>query len=202
MSIALNMVVYNEEARLSKLLPVVRKYFDEIVIVDQASCDQTIAIARLYADKILIDKHWGSAQYSRPLAKRVTESEWLMWLDADEIPTDFLLTNLDSIVKSGPDAFILKYENRVDGVLDEPNPFIYSCKLSKKRNMHFNAYLHGATEFIDTTNIKQIEEVCILHHKSAEEKDLDHQRYIGLVRRKDLYIPEETRRSYGVTPEG
>jgi len=201
MKIALNMIVYNEAVRLSKSLPMLRKHFDEIVIVDQASCDETVNIARMYADRTVIDKHYGSACYSRPLAHKITESEWMFWLDADENPTERFLTEMRNLVESGLDGFYLNQENLIDGKPDDTN-YCFRYRLFKKSSVVFCPHLHGEVLATELAKTKKIEDYLgIIHHKTYTEMEADHHRYISLTRSDCLYIPESIRKAYGFTQQ-
>ena len=51
-SISLCMIVRNEEKVLGRCLSCVRKFVDEIIIVDTGSSDQTKEIAHSFTDKV------------------------------------------------------------------------------------------------------------------------------------------------------
>ena len=66
--VSLNMVVRNESKRLSVLLPLVKPYFNEIVIIDQQSTDNTVEVAKQFTDKVFTDIPTGYSESSRQLA--------------------------------------------------------------------------------------------------------------------------------------
>ena len=93
-SISLNVVVFNEEARLEECLSDARDHVDEIVVVDQMSTDGTPAIAQRLADVYVRDVHHGHAEPSRELATARSSGDWFLILDADERMSDLLKREL------------------------------------------------------------------------------------------------------------
>ena len=96
--ISLNVVVFNEEARLEECLSDARDYVDEIVVVDQMSTDGTPEIAQRLADVYVRDVHHGHAEPSRELAASRSSGDWLLILDADERMSDLLKRELRRLV--------------------------------------------------------------------------------------------------------
>jgi glycosyltransferase involved in cell wall biosynthesis len=83
-SLALNMVVYNEGHRIAETLTKALPLVDEAVIVDQSSTDDTALIAKEMGATVLSDVHHGFCEASRQMAMDVTQSDWILVLDADE----------------------------------------------------------------------------------------------------------------------
>ncbi|QOR36419.1 glycosyltransferase [Clostridium sp. 'deep sea'] len=83
-SVALCMIVKNEEDYLAECLNSVKNYVDEVVIVDTGSTDKTIEIAKHYKVK-LIESIWqGNFSKARNLAINNAKCDWILILDADE----------------------------------------------------------------------------------------------------------------------
>lgn len=87
-TISLNVVTYNEAARIKGCLLTVadepRNLVNEVVVVDQGSTDETAEIAEFMGAKVVRDSHHGFADPSRPLAERESSCDWILALDADE----------------------------------------------------------------------------------------------------------------------
>ncbi|KAJ3198339.1 hypothetical protein HK101_006473 [Irineochytrium annulatum] len=79
------MIVKNEEASLARCLDSVNGITDEIVIVDTGSTDRTRQIASRYTDRI-VDFEWvDDFAAARNFAFDQAKSEYILWLDADDV---------------------------------------------------------------------------------------------------------------------
>lgn len=80
--ISVTVRTFNEEKNLRECLESV-SWADEIVVVDSKSSDNTVAIAREYTDKVVIQEwlgHIGQSQFATDQAKNL----WVLHMDADE----------------------------------------------------------------------------------------------------------------------
>ena len=92
---------YNEEECLSNALKSVQ-FADEILVVDSFSTDKTLEIAKSFGAKIIqrkfeypaSQKNWAIPQASHP---------WIILLDADEIISESLKTEIQMMLKVNPD---------------------------------------------------------------------------------------------------
>src|SRR5215831_16968417 len=84
-SVALSMIVRNEEALLSRCLESARGVADEIVIADTGSTDQTAQIARRFGARVFNIPWENDFARARNRALEQVHSEWVLVLDADEI---------------------------------------------------------------------------------------------------------------------
>jgi glycosyltransferase involved in cell wall biosynthesis len=86
-TISLCMIVKNEESVLGRCLDSVKDIVDEIIIVDTGSSDKTKEIAAKYTNRIY-DFEWiDDFSAARNFSFEKATSEWIMWLDADDIIT-------------------------------------------------------------------------------------------------------------------
>lgn len=195
-NIALNMVVYNESIRLKDALPKLRLLFDEIVIIDQASCDDTVQIARMYADRLIIDKHWGSSCYSRNLNLENTKNDWVLTLDADEEITPDFIGNMRSLVEQPYDGYFLKMSHLIDGVHQSDG---LKYRFYKKQNVHNVIKLHGGSSPTPGSRTLSIKDYyCLIENKSKIEYENDHHRYISMTRDMSIDMEDKLRTAYGL----
>lgn len=75
-------ITLNEESNLPACLDSV-KWADEIVVVDSESHDQTVAIARDFGCRILINP-WPGHKEQKNVAVDAASHEWILSIDADE----------------------------------------------------------------------------------------------------------------------
>src|SRR5262245_13210477 len=82
--VTLAMIVRDEEAKLGRCLDSAKDNVDEIAIVDTGSSDDTISIAKSYGARVS-EIVWPDAFHiARNASLDMVETEWVLWLDADE----------------------------------------------------------------------------------------------------------------------
>jgi len=99
-NLSLCMIVKNEEITLNRCLSSCYKLFDEIIIIDTGSNDNTKNIAKKYTDKIF-DFDWcDDFSKARNYGIEKCTSDYFMWLDADDIITEENLEKLFKLKKN------------------------------------------------------------------------------------------------------
>lgn len=81
-------VCQNEERHIKRVLESVKE-FDEIVVVDSGSTDQTLDIVRNYTNTIY-EHEWMGFAKQKEYAKNLCKHKWVLNLDADEEIDDTL----------------------------------------------------------------------------------------------------------------
>ena len=115
-TLALCMIVRDEEACLERCLSSVKDCVDEIIIVDTGSVDKTKEIAKKFTDKIY-DFEWvydfsKARNYSFDLSK----CEYNMWLDADDIVPEETVKKINEWKEKGEacDTMMCSYVTSFD----------------------------------------------------------------------------------------
>ncbi|HET7047124.1 MAG TPA: glycosyltransferase [Solirubrobacteraceae bacterium] len=85
LTLSLCMIVRDEEEMLPRCLAAVAPAVDEIVIVDTGSVDRTVEIAHEFGAKVIHREWTGSFSDARNVSFEAATSDWLMYLDADEV---------------------------------------------------------------------------------------------------------------------
>lgn len=80
--VSVTIITLNEEANLSACLDSV-KWADEILVVDSESHDRTVAIARAFGCRVLINP-WPGHKEQKNIAAEAASYEWILSVDADE----------------------------------------------------------------------------------------------------------------------
>jgi tetratricopeptide (TPR) repeat protein len=85
MTLALCMIVKDEEEMLGKCLEAVAPAVDEIIVVDTGSTDRTIEIAKSHGAKVIEQAWTGSFSEARNTSFEHATTDWIVYLDADEV---------------------------------------------------------------------------------------------------------------------
>lgn len=85
LTLSLCMIVKDEEEMLPQCLAAVRDAVDEMIIVDTGSSDRTVEIAEEFGAKVLHHEWNGSFSDARNVSFDAATSDWVMYLDADEV---------------------------------------------------------------------------------------------------------------------
>lgn len=84
-TVSLCMIVKDEEAMLPRCLAAVAEFADELIVVDTGSTDRTIEIAESFGATVLHHAWDGDFAAARNVGLDAATSDWLMYLDADEV---------------------------------------------------------------------------------------------------------------------
>ena len=112
-TLAVALIVKNEAKNLEACLNTVADWVDEIVILDSGSTDETEQVARKYTEKFHVNQDWPGFGPQRRIAQEYVESDFVLWLDADERVTDELKVSIQQAVEK-----------------NEPNTLYSICRLS------------------------------------------------------------------------
>jgi len=102
--VTLAMIVRNEAAKLLRCLDSARPAVDEIVVVDTGSTDDTLRIAQDFGARTESIEWPDSFAVARNASLKLVQTEWVLWLDADEWFADGMAAQVRSVIEA-PGAF-------------------------------------------------------------------------------------------------
>ena len=194
--------VHNEYEEIDGLIKHLLKYkkeADEIVV----QCDQGNTTGNVYK---VLDKYKGQikviefplnrdfASFKNNLKNNCT-GDWVFQIDADEIPEEYLISMLPTILKQNPntEVFWVPRINTVDGLTKEhiqkwgwnvePNGRVnfpdYQCRILQNTptiqwvsKVHEVLYGHKSQ-----TQLPANDEFCLIHPKSIERQEIQNNFY-------------------------
>lgn len=109
-TLAVAMIVKNEAKVIQQCLDSISELADEIVILDSGSTDDTETIARRYTDKFYVNSEWPGFGRQRQLAQSHVVSDWILWLDADEVVTPELAESIREVLTKNEPNTVYKLD--------------------------------------------------------------------------------------------
>lgn len=113
-------ITRNEEARLPRTLAALG-WADEVVVVDSGSTDATVEIARAAGAEVH-HREWQGYGPQKVFAERLCRHDWILNVDADEVVTPALATEIAERIEGAPGACRTRILNVYPGD-DRPRPF-------------------------------------------------------------------------------
>lgn len=175
-------VLWNEAARLPKLLETLQPTFRRTLVIVQESEDETWQIARSYqrdSDLVVADIHHGTGDASMPLLKELVETDWTFVISGDELPDEELLSTIGDAVDAaeamGADGVWIRFRSFIDGFdfsgEQDAHLRLYRSSLDWPGSMHSRP---------DPKKNAHWDKGAIYHERSLDEMMLDYLRYYEL----------------------
>ena len=146
MPISIVINTYNAQAHLTEVLESV-KDFDEVVICDMESTDNTLEIARRYNCHIVTfeKKDYNFVEPAREFAIHSASNEWVLLIDADELVIPGLKEYLEARIKEPdcPDAFYISRRNKFFGKYENDWSNDYQMRFFKHKKVTWPPYIHS-----------------------------------------------------------
>lgn len=132
-------LTYNEEENIEECLKNLRKGCKKIIVIDSFSKDATCKIAEGIADTVYKVEFKGFG-FLRSYALQCVETEWVLFLDADERIEDALWKKIKDAVNRGEDAFYIPRKNHFMGKWIRHCGWYpdYVLRLLRKEAVYFN----------------------------------------------------------------
>ncbi|EKE13181.1 MAG: glycosyl transferase family protein [uncultured bacterium] len=92
----------NEEENIGRCLQSIEDIADEIIIVDEYSNDKTVEIAKEYGAKVFSEPHHEIFHITKQKALDKASGEWILQMDADEVVTTALASEILSVINHQP----------------------------------------------------------------------------------------------------
>ena len=103
-TISIVIIVKNGEEFIEKAL-ISSVWADEIIVLDSGSTDDTLKIAKKYTKNIHISSKWPGFGKQRKNAQKLSSSDWIFMLDADEEISQSLQKSIKIAINEGPNIY-------------------------------------------------------------------------------------------------
>jgi len=201
-SLSLALIVKNEQETLPRLLDSIKGCFDEIVVVDTGSSDDTKKIALSHGARVY-DFEWiddFSAARNDSFSK--VTSAWTMWMDADDIlrpeDRDKLIALKPTLGKA--DAYLMTYNYAQDD-FDRPICQFYRHRILRTSlNIRWELPIHE--HLVIPPNISQaMTNIVITHKRTGAGAAADNGRNVRMLRTALKARPDNQRLKFYLAKE-
>lgn len=174
-NISLCMIVKNEEKNLYKCLNSVKKYVDEIIIVDTGSNDKTKEIAKEFTENIY-DFIWcNDFSKARNFSIEKSKNDWVLILDGDEEVIEFDDVKVKEVIKEFSTCIgRIKRLNILDRG-DKRNESMYTERVNRffnKKIFHYQGNIHEQIISLNYEVIKTVNIPITINHVGYMEEQL------------------------------
>ncbi len=169
MGISAVIIAWNEEKNLSRVVSSVKLLADEIiVVVDEASTDKTLAVAKRLKCQVFTHPHTGIVEPMRNFAITKAAGSWILLLDADEQVSEGLANEVKKIVSADKADYVrLPRKNVIFGKWIKSDHWWpdYVYRLFKKDSLVWDDAIHSLplTRGVGI-DIPAVEDKTIVHH--------------------------------------
>lgn len=197
-SISLCMIIKNEEKTLGLCLEHLRKFVDEIVIVDTGSTDKSCEIAKKYTNHVHHYVWNDDFASGRNYSLTFPTKEWILVQDADEFILEpqglksFLSTCKADCVAFSKRNMLVDYESRIDlDAINRCNGDYYLTSQEKIIRNHcglkFKGVLHERVVDHNHCQPKIISYPSAMYHLMDKSKSSAKKEYYNFLGKKALY---------------
>lgn len=164
-TISVCMIVKDEEHCIERILRQAKKFADEIIIVDTYSEDKTPEIALKYTNRVYKTEFQDFSQ-ARNYSLSLAESDYVMWLDADDVLPDESVEKLIALKNSlgAQDMIMLPYETAFD---EDGNPTFRYFRERILRNRAGYVFEGAVHEAVAPRGEIEYLDIPIRHQKEA-----------------------------------
>jgi (heptosyl)LPS beta-1,4-glucosyltransferase len=161
---------WNEEKTLPRVVSSVKHLADEIVVVvDKASTDETLEVARKLGCKVFSHPHTGIVEPMRNFSIAKAKGDWILLLDADEEVSKSLGEEIEKIISNADasDFYRIARKNLIFGKWIKSSHWWpdYVYRLFKKGSITWDDTIHSIPLTRGKgTDLKPSEDLAIIHH--------------------------------------
>lgn len=196
MPISVVINTYNASQHLAEVLETV-KDFDEVLICDMESTDDTLQIAERYGCRIITfpKENHQIVEPARMFAIQSAKSEWVLVVDADELVTPQLKEYLYKIAEqpSAPAGLYIQRQNRIFGEYRKDWSHDYQLRFFRREGTVWPTTIHSVP--VVQGEVLRAPAYCSFLHLADETME----EYVAKMNRyTDYEVIKKANKNYGV----
>lgn len=180
------LVVRNEEKKIRRCLDSLN-WVDEAAVIDQSSVDNTVNICKEYTYKVFVVPQKDYCEPDRALALSKAKNEWILYIDADEVVSPGLKSEIEILLSQTPqyDCYYIPRKNIFLGKWIKGSGWYpgYVLRLFRKGSIKFSEKIH--TDVIPMADYGYLKE-HIAHYTCEDLKEylIKSKRYTSILARQ------------------
>jgi hypothetical protein len=166
-------------------------FADEIVVVDKESTDDTVAIAQILADRVIVVPWSPTVEETRAFATAQCTNDWILFLDDDECLSPAAVRFIDAeLAAPRADIYRLPQRHYIMGLHDERAYYAreYQMRLFRRGTVTFSGTVHdGWQPLSDRIHTIPSDDGACIHH-------LSHRDVAQFIEKANRYTSQPDRR--------
>ena len=149
--ISVCMIAKNEEKYLAKCLGLLRPHFDELIITDTGSTDDTVMIAKDFTDKVFDFKWVDDFSAARNFSIEQASNNWILVVDCDEFLEEIDIAGIQKMMAQNPQGIGMIIRNNPYGGEGKPKSIMTErvARLFDRRFHHYQGIIHEQVKPLD-----------------------------------------------------
>lgn len=182
----------NEEANIAFAIDSIKKFADEIIVVDMESIDDTVSIAKKLGAKVYSHKKTNYVEPARNFAISKATGDWILILDADESIDSSLIKELQKIMEENKYDYIrLPRKNMIFGKWMQHSGWWpdYNIRFFKRGKVTWNEIIHSVPLTVGKGfDLEVKEDLSIIHNNYISiDQYLEKLNRYTTIQSKDLH---------------
>lgn len=143
MQLSVFIIAKNEADRIGRTLEAAAKLSSDLVVIDSGSTDDTVKVAEKFGARVVLNE-WPGYGPQKRFGEEQCQHDWVLNLDADEVLSDELITEIRHLFANGApekSGYTLNVVTVYPGH-QRPRPFADFYKINRlydRRKMRFSA---------------------------------------------------------------
>ncbi len=135
------MIVKNEADVILRCIQSIESVADEFVVVDTGSEDDTVGRLRTHGIEVIRSQWYDDFSYSRNISIEHARSDWILWLDADDVVAPDALEKIDAL-KRTPAQCVYGFVVRNERGGDTGSEFLQARMFPRHPQLRFERRIH------------------------------------------------------------